>query len=189
LYQSKVYKYWLEGWVFHCKENLNLRFLFIHFSVLLLQWQNFSAFGGGEFKYEILIYCKNFYKCHNVPPPSTIKNFSALSFLLHLFAILEVKDITRKWIIYWVLILLFQNTHSSLDFTFWYHNPTSLSIREQINEWNVETYRSLISGFCKTICFTDAKCKHFELCRLFSGGRQVKLPLVWTLDQGASCHL
>jgi hypothetical protein len=22
-----------------------------------------------------LIYCKNFYKCHNVPPPSTIKNF------------------------------------------------------------------------------------------------------------------
>jgi hypothetical protein len=30
--------------------------------------------GGGEFKYDIfdtLIYCQNFCKCHNVPPPST----------------------------------------------------------------------------------------------------------------------
>jgi hypothetical protein len=27
--------------------------------------------GGGEFKYSILIYCKNICKCHNVPPPST----------------------------------------------------------------------------------------------------------------------
>jgi hypothetical protein len=23
--------------------------------------------GGGEFKYDIFICCKNFYKCHNVP--------------------------------------------------------------------------------------------------------------------------
>jgi hypothetical protein len=29
--------------------------------------------GMGEFKYEILIYCKKFCKCHNVPPPNTIK--------------------------------------------------------------------------------------------------------------------
>jgi hypothetical protein len=27
--------------------------------------------GGGEFKYIYLIYCKNFYKCHNVPLPTT----------------------------------------------------------------------------------------------------------------------
>jgi hypothetical protein len=27
--------------------------------------------GGGKFKYEIFIYCKNFYTCHNVSPPST----------------------------------------------------------------------------------------------------------------------
>jgi hypothetical protein len=25
-----------------------------------------------ENKYDLLIYCKNFCKCHNVPPPSTI---------------------------------------------------------------------------------------------------------------------
>jgi hypothetical protein len=31
--------------------------------------------GGGEFKYETFDTYKNFYKCHNVPPPSTtIKN-------------------------------------------------------------------------------------------------------------------
>jgi hypothetical protein len=28
--------------------------------------------GGGEFNIIYLIYCKNFCKCHNVPPPSTI---------------------------------------------------------------------------------------------------------------------
>jgi hypothetical protein len=30
--------------------------------------------GGGEFKYDILIHCKNFCKCHNVSPPSTAIN-------------------------------------------------------------------------------------------------------------------
>jgi hypothetical protein len=29
--------------------------------------------GGDEFKYDILIHCKNFRKCHNVPQLSTIK--------------------------------------------------------------------------------------------------------------------
>jgi hypothetical protein len=28
---------------------------------------------AGEFKYDIFEYCKNFYKCHNVPPPRTSK--------------------------------------------------------------------------------------------------------------------
>jgi hypothetical protein len=27
--------------------------------------------GGGKLKYDILIYCKKFCKCHNVPPPRT----------------------------------------------------------------------------------------------------------------------
>jgi hypothetical protein len=29
--------------------------------------------GGGEFKYDIFLYHKNFCKYHNVPSPSTIK--------------------------------------------------------------------------------------------------------------------
>jgi hypothetical protein len=36
--------------------------------------------GGGEFKYETFDTYKNFYKCHNVPPPSTtIKNKISIS--------------------------------------------------------------------------------------------------------------
>jgi hypothetical protein len=30
--------------------------------------------GGGDSHMKYLIYCKSFYKYHNVPPPSTIKN-------------------------------------------------------------------------------------------------------------------
>jgi hypothetical protein len=26
---------------------------------------------GSEFKYDIFEYCKNFFKCHNAPPPRT----------------------------------------------------------------------------------------------------------------------
>jgi hypothetical protein len=30
-----------------------------------------ERFGGCEFKYDIVVHCKNLCKCHNVPSPST----------------------------------------------------------------------------------------------------------------------
>jgi hypothetical protein len=41
--------------------------------------------GGGEFKY--LIYCKNFYKCHNVSQPSTATKRKLQKIIYHILFI------------------------------------------------------------------------------------------------------